>query len=152
MKTTITHPIYGRIEYDSGKDKVSVQRGDLAERIKWLLRPENERLLGHGVGRDRFIEACAVLGILFGAKSIQTTSLEEPGVKTIIESSIHGRITHDDETDRVSVQRGQLAERISWLLLIRLFQLTTSSRVVRSRLNPISGALLKQPDKHKLAT
>jgi hypothetical protein len=67
MKTTIIHPIYGRIEYDSGKDRVSVQRGDLAERIKWMLRPENERLLGHGIRRDQFIEACAVLGVLFGA-------------------------------------------------------------------------------------
>ena len=38
------------------------------------------------------------------------------------------------------------------LLLIRLFQLTTSSRVVRPRLNPISGALLKQPDKHKTSS
>jgi hypothetical protein len=95
---------------------VSVQRGDLAERIKWMLRPENERLLGHGIGRDQFIEACAVLGILLGARSIKTTSQEEPGVKTIIESWIYGRITHDDETDRVTVQRGQLAERISWLL------------------------------------
>src|SRR6266567_7195977 len=31
-----------------------------------MLRPENERLLGHGIGRVQFIETCAVLGILFG--------------------------------------------------------------------------------------
>jgi len=113
MKTTITHPIYGRIEYDSGKDNVSVQRGDLAERIKWMLRPENERLLGQGIRRDQFIEACALLGILFGARTIKTTSQDKPGVKTIIESSIYGRITHDDETDRVTVQRGPPERKLS---------------------------------------
>ena len=36
------------------------------------------------------------------------------------------------------------------VLLIRLFQLTTSSRVACSRLTTTSGALLKQPDKQVL--
>lgn len=77
MKTTITHPIYGRIEYDSGKDKVSVQRGDLAERIKWMLRPENERLLGHGYWPSRFCRACEILGLMQGHPKI-TTRGERP--------------------------------------------------------------------------
>jgi hypothetical protein len=33
MKTTIEHRVFGRIEYDSGEDKVSVQKGDLTERM-----------------------------------------------------------------------------------------------------------------------
>lgn len=116
MKTVIEHEIFGRISHDSGKDKVSVQRGDLAERIEWLLRPENKRLLGHRIGPDRFIEACAVLGILLDPPKITKTSEEPPGVKTTIEHSIYGQIQYDDRTGKVSVQRPDVAERITWLL------------------------------------
>ncbi len=93
-----------------------VQHGDLAEHIKWLLKPENARLLGHWLRPNRFIEAWAGLGILFGARKITTSGKEEHRVKTTIEHSIYGRITHDDETGKVTVQRGDLAERITWLL------------------------------------
>jgi hypothetical protein len=34
-------------------------------------------------------------------------------MKTTIEHELYGCITHDDETDRVTVQRGDLEERLS---------------------------------------
>jgi hypothetical protein len=63
MKTTIQHPIYGRIEYDDETDQVNVLRRDLAERITWMLKPKNSHLLGHGYYPDTFLRACEVLGI-----------------------------------------------------------------------------------------
>jgi hypothetical protein len=34
----------------------------LAERISWLLKPENDRLLGHVFWPNRFCRACELLG------------------------------------------------------------------------------------------
>jgi hypothetical protein len=56
---------------------VTVQRGDLAERITWLLQPKNDDLLGHGYYPNYLIRPCEVLGIMLGAKST-TTEGEEP--------------------------------------------------------------------------
>jgi hypothetical protein len=114
MMTTIQHPIFGWIEYDSGEDKVSVQRGDLAERMEWLMKPENRQLLGRGYWPDTFIRVCEVLGIMQEAEAIKTEGEQELHAKMIIEHRLYGRITY--EKGRVSVQRGDLAERITWLL------------------------------------
>ena len=37
MKTIVEHPLYGTLTYDTGTDKVTVQKGDLAERLTWVL-------------------------------------------------------------------------------------------------------------------
>jgi hypothetical protein len=116
METTIRHPIFGRIKYNHETSRVTVQHGDLAERISWLLRPKNVHLLGNGDFPDRFIRVCEVLGLMQNAKSVKTEGEEPPHVKTIIEHSIYGRITYDGETEVVTVQRADLAERITWLL------------------------------------
>ena len=73
MKTTIQHPIFGRITYDDVTERVSIEHGNLAGRIRWLLKPKNSALLGHGYFPDRFLRACEVLGIMHSAQSIKTT-------------------------------------------------------------------------------
>jgi hypothetical protein len=88
MKTTLQHPIYGRITYNDETKVVTVQRGYLAERIAWLLKDKNAHLVGHGYWPDRFIRVCEVLGIMQYAESVKTEGEEEPHVKTIIEHSI----------------------------------------------------------------
>jgi hypothetical protein len=123
MMTTIQHPIFGWIEYDSGEDKVSVQRGDLAKRMEWLMNPENQHLLGRGYWPDTFIRVCEVVGIMQEAESIKTEGEQELHAKTIIEHRLYGRIIYDDETGKVTVQHGQLAERISWLLKPKNYRL-----------------------------
>jgi hypothetical protein len=53
------------------------------------------------------------------------------------------------------VRRGCVTEyerRASWLMLIWLLQLTTSSRALSYRGVPRYGAVLKRPDKQKLAS
>jgi hypothetical protein len=77
MKTIIQHPTYGRIEYNDVTNRVTVQRRDLAERITWLLKPENDRLLGHGYWPSRFCRACEALGLMQGHPNI-TTRGERP--------------------------------------------------------------------------
>lgn len=60
MKTTLQHPIYGRITYNDETKVVTVQRGYLAERITRLLKDKNAHLVGHGYWPDRFIRVCEV--------------------------------------------------------------------------------------------
>jgi len=48
MKTIIEHQVFGRMEYDTARRKLTVEKGDIADRIAWLLKPENEHLLGGG--------------------------------------------------------------------------------------------------------
>jgi hypothetical protein len=78
MKTIIENTIYGRITYDDETKAVTVQRGDLAERITWLLKDKNAHVLGHGYWPDRFIRVCEVLGIMQHAESVKTEGEEEP--------------------------------------------------------------------------
>jgi hypothetical protein len=80
------------------------------------MMPENQHLLGPGYWSDTFIRVCEVLGIMQEAESIKTEGDQELHAKTIIQHRLYGRITCDDETGRVSVQRGDLAERLSLLL------------------------------------
>jgi hypothetical protein len=70
MKTTIQHPIYGRIEYNDVTDRVTTQRGDLAEWMTWLLKPRNDRFFGHGYWPSRFCRAYEVLGLMQGRPKI----------------------------------------------------------------------------------
>jgi len=72
VKTTIIHRLYGQIVFDTEADRVTVQRGDLAERLTWLLKPKNVHLLGPGYYPDRFLRACQVLGITEGIENIET--------------------------------------------------------------------------------
>lgn len=53
--------------HDDETGKVTVQRGDLAERIAWLLKLKNDDLLGHDYYPNYLIEPYEVLGIMFGA-------------------------------------------------------------------------------------
>jgi hypothetical protein len=69
VKTIIEHSIYDRITHDGETDRVTVQRGQLAERISWLLKPENDRLRGHGYYPNYFIRPCEVLDIILGPRS-----------------------------------------------------------------------------------
>jgi hypothetical protein len=64
VKIIVTHPIYGRIVYDYGQAKITVQRGDLTERLTWLMKPKNEHLLGPGYHPYPFLRACQLLGIM----------------------------------------------------------------------------------------
>ena len=77
MKTTIENSVYGRITYDEETNRVSVERGDMAERLTWLLKEKNTHLLGHGYWPDKFIRVCEVLGIMQHAESVKTEG-EEP--------------------------------------------------------------------------
>jgi hypothetical protein len=72
MKTTIQHSLYGQITYDTQTGQVTVQKGDLAERLTWLLKPKNYHLLGTGYHPGEFLRACQVLGISEGVESIKT--------------------------------------------------------------------------------
>ncbi len=72
MKTTIEHEIFGRMTHDSGTDKVTVERGDLAEQITWLLKSKNQHLLGTGYWPNDFIRACEVLGIMEWITSVKS--------------------------------------------------------------------------------
>jgi hypothetical protein len=72
MKTTVIHQFLGRITYDTQTDQVTVQRGDLEERLTWLLKAKNEELLGPGYYPDPFLRACEVLGIAQGIENITT--------------------------------------------------------------------------------
>ena len=105
-----------------------VQHGDLAERIKWLLKPENARLLGHWLRPNRFIEAWAGLGILFGARKITTSGKEEHRVKTTIEHSIYGRISHDDETGKSRICSSIASSTVAIRLTPALLRRTSSLR------------------------
>lgn len=71
MKTTITHTFYGQITYDTQTGKVTVQKGDLAERLTWLIKPKNYHLLGTGYHPSEFLAACKVLGISEGVEKIE---------------------------------------------------------------------------------
>jgi hypothetical protein len=51
--TTIQHSLYGKITYDSETGVVTVQKGDLAERLTWLIKPRNAHLF-EGYYPDKF--------------------------------------------------------------------------------------------------
>jgi len=59
---------------------VSVEHGDLTERLSWLLKTKNRHLLGTGYWPNDFCPACDVLGILGGAKSVKSDQKTLPGV------------------------------------------------------------------------
>ncbi len=71
MKTTIDHNLFGKITYDDSTGQVSVQKGDLAERLTWLLKPKNSALLGQGYHPDRFMAAVHALGIASGIEDVK---------------------------------------------------------------------------------
>jgi hypothetical protein len=60
MKTIDKHPLYGRLVYDSETDKVTVSKGNLAERLTWLLN--HQEMLGPGYYPNAFLRACEFLG------------------------------------------------------------------------------------------
>jgi hypothetical protein len=65
MITRVEHPLYGTLTYDSERDQVKVQKGDLAERLTWLLH--HQELLGPGgYYPNEFLRACEYAGIIGG--------------------------------------------------------------------------------------
>jgi hypothetical protein len=78
VKTTIQHPLYGQIVFDTEADLITVEHGNLAERLTWLLKPKNVHLLGPGYYPDTFLRACDVLGILEGVEKITTEGEPSP--------------------------------------------------------------------------
>lgn len=72
MKTTIQHSLYGQIVFDTEANRITVEHGDLAERLTWLMKPKNVELLGPGYYPDKFLQACQVLGISQGIESVKT--------------------------------------------------------------------------------
>ena len=71
MKTIVEHPLYGRITYDTGTNKVTVQKGNLAERITWLIHHQDG--LGTGYYPSAFLRACELLGICGGELDCKIT-------------------------------------------------------------------------------
>jgi hypothetical protein len=62
MRTVVTHRLYGTLSYDDERDKVTVQKGDLAERLSWLMHHQD--LLGEkGYYPNAFLRACEYAGI-----------------------------------------------------------------------------------------
>ena len=72
VKTTIQHSLYGQIVFDTEANRITVEHGDLAERLTWLMKPKNVELLGPGYYPDKFLQACQVLGISQGIESVKT--------------------------------------------------------------------------------
>ena len=79
MKTTVTHPLYGKISYDTGTGEVRAQKGDLAERLTWLVHHQDQ--LGGGYYPNAFLRACELLGVIGGEldSEIKTEGEIDPG-------------------------------------------------------------------------
>ena len=71
MKTIVEHPLYGRISYDTGTGKVTVQKGNLAERLTWLINHQDQ--LGGDYYPNAFLRACELLGICGGELEVKIT-------------------------------------------------------------------------------
>jgi hypothetical protein len=121
MKTTVEHPYYGTITYDTGTDKVTAQKGNLAEQLTWLMHHQEE-LGGEDYYPHTFFRACEFLGICGGELdvSIKTegkfTPPPDAELKMIVEHPLYGTLTYDTGTDKVTVQKGNLAERLTYLI------------------------------------
>jgi hypothetical protein len=85
MKTIIEHPVYGTITYESNTGKVTVQKGNLAERITWLIKHQEE--IPGGYYPDAFLRACEVLGIWGGELDSKIT--QEGGAGPEIEGMVY---------------------------------------------------------------
>lgn len=72
MKTIVEHPLYGTITYDSGTKKVTVQKGDLAERLTWLMSHQDQ--LGGDYYPNAFLRACELLGICGAELDVKITT------------------------------------------------------------------------------
>jgi hypothetical protein len=70
MKTIVEHPLYGRITYDSGTSRATVQKGNLAERLTWLMHHQEE-LGGGDYYPNAFLRACELLGICGGELDVK---------------------------------------------------------------------------------
>jgi hypothetical protein len=122
MKTIVKHPLYGRLTYDTGAKKlVTVQKGDLAERLTYLMHHQDQ------LGQEdyypyTFFRACEFLGICGGEVDVSTktegkfTPPPDAKFKMIVEHPFYGRLSYDAGTDKVTVQKGDLAERLTWLI------------------------------------
>jgi hypothetical protein len=79
MKTTVEHPVYGTITYDSGTKKVTVQKGNLAERLTWLMNHPDElsALKPGGYYPNVFLRACEMLGIIGGDLKVRVDTTGE---------------------------------------------------------------------------
>jgi hypothetical protein len=121
MKTFVKHPLYGRLTYDTGPDKVTVQKGDLAERLTWLMHHQEE-LGGEDYYPYTFFRACEFLGICGGELDVSTktegkfTPPPDAQFKMVVEHPLFGRLAYDARTDKVTVEKGDLAERLTWLI------------------------------------
>lgn len=71
MKTTIDHPVYGKISYENNTGKVTVQKGNLAERITWLMKHQDE--IPGPVTPDVFLRVCELLGLWGGELDVKIT-------------------------------------------------------------------------------
>jgi hypothetical protein len=121
VRTTVEHPLYGTLTYDTGTDRVTVQKGDLAEQLTWLIHHQDQ-LGGEDYYPYTFFRACEFLGICGGELDVSITTEgkftppPDAELKMIVGHPLYGRITYDTGTDKVTVQKGDLAERLSWLI------------------------------------
>jgi len=82
VKTIVHHPLYGRLTHDTATGKVTVQKGDLAERLTWLMRHQDE--LGTGYYPNAFLRACELLGVCGGELDVKiSTKGESPPPGTV---------------------------------------------------------------------
>ena len=66
MKVIIEHPVYGHITYDSGPKKVAVEKGNLAERLTWVMTHLDQYGEKGGYHPNNFLRACELLGVCGG--------------------------------------------------------------------------------------
>jgi hypothetical protein len=70
VKTIIDHPVFGQITFESDTGKVTVQKGNLAERITWVMHHMDE-MPYKDYYPDSFLRACELLGVCGGELDVE---------------------------------------------------------------------------------